>query len=355
MNFRVGLFLALVYGFHCCLHPFRLVSLAEAAPLALEQRIKNELNEPMSTLTESTLEEIRSHHHVLIPGMMNGVADFLGLYYVEVKSFLTSIGAEFTYHGLPTKTSALVNAGVLNLKLRTIYESQIIKKPISIRGHSKGGAEVLLTVLRNSDLILDGIVDKVLLEQAAARGSSLAAPRIFSFLNPFSYFYLSEGLQSVHTSEAQKNLDEAFEVFEESLKDRFKREVAVLSRDHVLGSFGASASDLFKREEKKFVDQKRLEISSKIRYLRTYQEPDQFSLGTRIVLWACNQTLDRQAGPSDGLVLLDDQKDDRIGSDLGILKLDHVALSISLLSHTSAEERMAMVRAVLGLFYEKSQ
>jgi hypothetical protein len=305
---------------------FSTPTLAETVPLTLERRVALEHKSPMSSLKESTIQEIRNHHHVLVPGMMNGVANFLGLYYNELKSFLDSIGAEYTYLGLPTKTSTLVNTEFLNLKLREIYEGQEIRKPILVRGHSKGGAEVLLAILRYPDLILNGIVDGVLLEQAAARGSSLAVPRTFSFLNPFSYFYIEEGLKSVHTSHAQKNLDEAFEVFEGILKTRFGKRIA---------------------------HQRKAEISSKIRYVRTYQDPELFSFGTRIVLWACNQTLDHE-GLSDGLVRLEDQKDDRIGSDLGILKRDHVDLALSRVSNTTEEERLAIVRAVLGQFYDES-
>ncbi|MEO5968444.1 MAG: hypothetical protein ABIQ95_00835 [Bdellovibrionia bacterium] len=346
MNFRVGIFSALVLSFHLNIATFLTASLAEAAPVSLMERVDLELKNPMSSLRESTLEEIKGHHHVLVPGMMNEVANFLGLYYNEVKGFLDSIGAGYTYLGLPTKTSTLVNTEFLNLKLREIYESQEIKSPILLRGHSKGGVEVLLTVLKYPDLILDGIVDRVLLEQAAIRGSILALPSTFSFLNPFSYFYIEEGLKSVHTLDAQRNLDEAFETLEVALKDRFRKQA---------GDFPATFTPdkVYLNEEKEYVDLMMAIISSKIRYVRTYQDPNQLSLGTRIVLWACNQTLDKQS-LNDGLVHLDHQKDERIGDDLGILKYDHVDLNISRLSNTTEAERLAIVRAVLGQLYDES-
>jgi hypothetical protein len=347
MDFCVGLFSALAVGFHLSVATLFISSWVEAAPVSLVERVDLEFKNPMSSLKESTLEEIRGHHHVLVPGMMNEVANFLGLYYNEVKAFLAFIGAEYTYLGLPTKTSTLENTEFLNLKLREIYENQEIRNPLSLRGHSKGGVEVLLTILKHPDLILDGIVDRVLLEQAAIGGSILAAPNTFSFLNPFSYFYIEAGLKSVRTLDAQKNLDEAFEILETAIKDRFKKQVGDFPEALMQGD------ELYLREEKTFVDQKKAEISSKIRYVRTYQDPNQLSLGTRIVLWACNRTLDGQ-NLNDGLVHLDHQKDDRIGDDLGILKYDHTDLNISRLSNTTEEERLAIVRAVFGQLYDQA-
>ena len=306
------------------------VAQADASTTSLERRIKQEFAVPMSSLNERVVEEIKSHHHILIPGMMNEVTSLFGLYYVEVKEFLNSIDAEYTLQNLPTKTSAVVNADFLNLRLREMYARQEVKRPFSIRGHSKGGTEALLMVLRHPDLMLDGIVDRVLLEQCAIRGSSLAEPRSLSFLTPFSYFYIKNGLESVTISGARKNLDDAFQVFDERLSARFPG------------------------KGKDFVDRKREEISSKIRYIRSYQNPKEFSLATRIVQWACNRTLDVKAGPSDGLLLLKDQKDDRIGRDLGILKHDHVGLSVSLVSKTTQDERRALARAVFGEFYDAS-
>jgi len=44
-------------------------------------------------------------------------------------------------------------------------------RPLAVVGHSKGGAETLLTVLRYPDLVLDGMIDDVVILQSSVGGS----------------------------------------------------------------------------------------------------------------------------------------------------------------------------------------
>jgi hypothetical protein len=319
------------------------LSLRAHRPPTLTERLQIELEMPMATLTPEVLDAIRSHHHVLVPGMMNELAHWFGLYYVEIQAILRSLDADFTYLPLPTHVPISKNAETLALRLKDLGAPQPLTqtqqalqietpKPITLIGHSKGGAESFLSLLRHPELLLNGTVDQVVLEQAAIHGSALARPRPWSVLQLLAQFYFADGLFSLESENQTALLDEAFEQLNQHL----------MEWDPSLRGNPEGLADL------------RNQLSRKIHYVRTYQSPDALSLGTQIVLWACHNQLDPSGEANDGLLTLSDQKDDRMGEDLGVLQADHVDLSIHRLTQATPGFREAFARALLGQLYARS-
>ncbi|MFZ9594447.1 MAG: esterase/lipase family protein [Bdellovibrionia bacterium] len=280
----------------------------------------------MSQIPEALRDSLREKHVLFVPGFMNEVSVGNSIYYrSNIQAAEAELGMGATYFPLPSSRPVEENSAIIADKVNEIYQRE--GRPVILVGHSKGGAESLHSILKYPELILDEKVDRVVLLQSAIGGSPLATPeqpgvglRVISYLIP-------QGLQSLSPGAAKQLFDEAFGGFVDRLKERFGHE-------------GEN-----KLKEK--ID----EVSKKVFYVRSVEEPQNWSWGTQIVHRVCGNDL-RNHGQSDGLLLIDDQIDQRIGVDLGVIQADHIDLAVDgVFSSLSSEDRRAFTRALFASIY----
>jgi pimeloyl-ACP methyl ester carboxylesterase len=188
-------------------------------------------------------------------------------------------------------------------------------KPVVLFGHSKGGAGALLTVLRDPGLMLTGVVDRVIVVQGAIGGSPIADS--ITPENPVGILPVRfAGLDSLKRTRARALFDAALSGLDATL-----------------------------------TDDERAWLANRVFYVRSKEKVGQvaFELAlTHAYLGQCG------TGENDGMLLTEDMKRDDFGVDLGVLKGDHGALTVSsFLANSSRRERRAFTRALLREVFER--
>ena len=313
----------------------------EAASLSpsLKERWDAELAAPGTNLTEMLHTTLRDRHVVFVDGILNELAKPVGNYFTDNIRAVKALGVTYSHLRYSSRVSIPHNGEKLAKDLLQIHKEH--QKPIILIGHSMGGAESLYSVLVEPQLMLQGIVDRVVLLNPAIGGS----PLIENFKsNPLAHMiksYLGEGFESLKPDVAHQNFSKVFK--------HFKREIKK--------NFGKDSKEILKY------------LSNRVFYVRGKHPTPSLSLGLDTVLFFCNKNLDEisnseisnsndkaQASCSnDGLLNTEDQMlNARIpfGVDLGILPVDHIELAVSgLFSHSNARHREAFTRAVFSAIY----
>ena len=81
-------------------------------------------------------------------------------------------------------------------------------------------------------------------------------------------------------------------------------------------------------------------------------EPDDESIGLSLVLTVLQNNLNSLGIEHDGLLPLTSQYDQRIGKVLGVLKVDHLGLTVSTLSKVGKKARKAFMRLIFRIMAE---
>ncbi len=307
--------------------------------LTLEQRWSLEKSQTFSGMTQETLQSLSGKHVLFISGIMNGWANVphIASYYAASMDVVRNeLGVDASYFGPPSWLSIPDGADLVYREILRIHD--LVKKPLVLIAHSKGGAEALYAILRHPLIMLKGqgvdevepIVDRVVLIQAAIGGSVLASAQRRSLSVHALAWFLGAALDSLSPTQAIDNFASAFTRFNELLKARYGDE----------GEFSAV--------------QVQKEISDKVYYVRGGVDPSHFSRGLQVVLWVCGGSFDCKQ--SDGLLDVESQRlsiDGSFGVDLGIIPLDHIQATVSgYLSGSPESDRRALMRAVLQQIYQ---
>ena len=209
-----------------------------------------------------------------------------------------------------SQQSIETNADLIYFKILELYEKNN-KKPIILIGHSKGGAEALFTALQDYDLLLKGIVEKVVIIQGAVLGSPVATYFTTDFLGKLTSPL--KGLTSLN---------------EQVMNAKFQERTSKLKM--ALSPFKFNL------------------VSQKIYYVRSYKNRSDVSP----ILYFTHRYLEKTGGKNDGLLLLKDQYLEQIGVDLCVLYADHADLTVtSPLSTMPREARYAFTRALMSEIY----
>jgi pimeloyl-ACP methyl ester carboxylesterase len=181
-------------------------------------------------------------------------------------------------------------------------------------GHSKGGAAALLTALRYPELVLTGVIDRVVVVQGAIGGSPLA-DAIARSAAVRALPLPRRGLASLTPSEARS-------LFQEELS----RVRARITADGLERLF------------------------ARVFYVRSWEGRGR----TSFELALTHEYLQGfGSGQNDGLLLQEDMKLDRAGVDLGVVASDHASLTVAgLLSKSTTADRKAFTRALFREIYE---
>jgi pimeloyl-ACP methyl ester carboxylesterase len=236
-------------------------------------------------------------HVVFVAGHLN---EFIPGYFTDNAAVVQELGAGTSILAPPSVGSLDADVSLIEQELRARAGSKVV-----LFGHSRGGASVLLTVLRRPSLILSGQVEAVIVVQGALGGSPLAdlIARVKVLKTP--------GLASLTTEEADRAFTIALTALANRLTpeewDRFFARIFYVRSEHRRGQGGKVGAEL-----------------------------------------AFTELALRGKGGNDGLLL---SKDTRLGYgvDLGVLDVDHASLVVSsFMSVSTPEERRAFTSALFG-------
>lgn len=306
----------------------------------LDERWTNEINEPGSTIQDSTRDILRDRHVVFIGGFINGVARVFSNYYTSfIHTAKNDLEMTASYYGPWSWFSIETNIEWIYHELLRRYEEINrgrvgLKKKLIVMGHSKGGAELFHTLLRHPDLIYKGIVDRVVLVQAAVHGSQLIASDDLKY-SIIRYFHRKcPGTNSLRSTVAKELLKRSLILYKRKLRKYCKN----------------GSRRMFRKLHSS--------ISKKIFYVTSYEEQENLSPILKAVLWMYKNGLDGM-GENDGILLMREMKCKHIGKDLGPIQAHHTSattcINVPLLRSIltgSQDEQNALIRAILQLIYE---
>lgn len=237
---------------------------------------------------------LSQRHMVYVAGFLN---EGLPLQFVKNIETLNELGIGATTRIYPSSTKSVSEtADNLLEQLTYLYNNGNEKGqgkglPIILIGHSKGGAEVVLAVIKHPSLIQNKIVDKVVAMQSGFKTPLAEISRIGQLcryiLSPCYMLknVIDNGLYSMKASIAEPVFHEAIEQLKNS------------------GQFN--------------------QVSSSIFYVRSHQT---ILGGLAPGMAATYAYMRKVSGENDGIIPLKDQYIYAVGNDLGPLDADHAEL-----------------------------
>jgi len=292
----------------------------------------------------SDYSKIPKDRHVLfISGIENELAAIVSNYFPDNINAVGQLGLPTSSYAPSSRIDIPANGELVCEKINETYFD--VEKPLIVVAHSKGGAETLYCMLKHPELILRGIVDRVVLLQPAVGGSPLADGPPGWILSSVMAFLRSD-LETLSTEVAKRNFNQAFLHYEKYFQ-------------------------VSQYQTQDVVQKMKETVSKKIYYVRSAARQDQISYGVQIVLNVVRKYLTyeksidginpieyasdpwKYSGHHDGLLPVEAQMDPRIGIDLGLLESDHIGLAVSLVSSISRSDRRAFTRAVFTHIYDE--
>jgi pimeloyl-ACP methyl ester carboxylesterase len=259
-----------------------------------------------------------THHAVFVGGFMNELTTQLD-YFVDMRLLLKRKYKIKSSYIAPLSRNA-INDNVQQivdeiLKLHTKY-----KIKLRLYGHSAGGALLLYLALTNAWLF-DNVVEGIVLIQAAIKGSPLAKSEDnVGILYKICKKFVKQNLLGLSPEFMKDRFDDAFQKYNEYFK-------------------------LKKGMDDNFdIDNRKKYISSRIFYIRSSigsNDTEKLCKRLQFILFTINDNLEKHGCKEhDGLMPVENQLDERIGTDLGIIYgVDH--LYITNFSITNDSEKKA--------------
>lgn len=289
----------------------------------LQARWEEEIKSPKK-LSDRNL--LKSKHVIFIGGIMNELASALNFYFTDnIATVREELGGTASYFGPDSEISIPENVENLYDFIKETYEEE--KKPLILVGHSKGGAEILALLLKHYELIFDKITWQACLIQPAIWGSPLADESSGLLLDIMTTIF-SPNLSTLTTIQSQHNFDNAFIEYEQTL---VKKSSLLNSKKEILHD----------------------KISSRIFYILSETTESEISFGTSLMLTVLQSNLSKYPGKHDGLLPITSQFHPRIGKVLGIVKSDHLGLTVRKVSKVSKHDRKAFTRLMFRILAEE--
>jgi hypothetical protein len=291
----------------------------------IERSLEQVKENPSCAIEFENICKIQERHFFLVSGFMNGLAQVVSSYYTNYIDVLKhELGVGVTDYGPSTGNNSEENIEPLHQKIIHTFKKH--QKPIVLIGHSKGAKEIFLLLTRHPHLIINGIVDRAVLIQAALYGSPLIPEDDLSMPLSVISLFAKNGLKSLSPTRSETEIQNALNHLNHYLWNHY----GVQGKDAVAAKWQ--------------------EISDKIFYVRSYQDQDRLSLPLKMIRKMCSGQIE---GQNDGLLRTQDMKCNALGIDLGEVRWDHIAttvyIDIPLLSFLKVGSYMEQRELLLAL------
>jgi len=278
-----------------------------AGPTPLAAAMREELQRDAPLAPSPALARAKGLHFLFIAGFLSETIP--GYFVDNTQVVKDELGAEASSLFPPSAGSLEDDAVLVRDTVNQVYEKE--HRPVVLVGHSKGAVAAVLAVLRFPELVSSGRVDRVVAIQGPFRGSPVASGVTSTVPLPLVYRRF-KGLSAL---EPRQTCD----CFDGALAQPRPAALSDWLRGHVF-------------------------------YVRAWEAAGDVSPELQVTHGYLSR---RGSGLSDGLVLEEDMKLDAVGRDLGVLKGDHAAFTVSgALSNSTAAERRAFTRALLREIFE---
>jgi pimeloyl-ACP methyl ester carboxylesterase len=294
---------------------------------SLEGQCSLEVANPGSEMTSGVKDTLQRRRVLFLTGYLGDFSSYLHRYFGTSIDQAQQLGMQTQVYSPASFGGRAQNLEDIHAEVLRVF-AEDPAKPLILVGHSKGGAEALHLVLRYPELLLDGVVDRVVLVQAAVGGSRLGDYETlytpFRFLMHFMPKSIKEFADPALAKRAFRN---AFKKFEKNLQARAER-----------GQW---------RQLKNFV-------SNRIFYVRSWDSSKNQSAIFRLapLIYKCDLSM---FGRTDGVLTTRDQKlhgQGRFGTDLGLLRSDHGGFANGRSGNQSEARVEAFTRVILQQIYE---
>lgn len=269
-----------------------LTARADLKSLIAEENLKkNQTLQHTQDLRRQLEPTLSKRHVVYVAGFLN---EGLPFQFVKNIEALKELGVTAFTRIYPSSTASVSEtAQKLSLQLVDLYnngneEGQGKGLPILLIGHSKGGAEVVLSVIKNPHLIKDGIIDRVVAMHAGFKTPLAELSNIGQLCkHVLSPCYLLRNVINNGLPSMKKSIAE--QVFHTAVVD-------------------LKNSEHFNQ------------VSSSIFYVRSKQT---LLGGLAPGMAATYAYMRKVSGDNDGIIPTQDQYIYAVGNDLGVLDADH--------------------------------
>ncbi len=272
------------------------------ANTSLSARFRQTMETP-TPLSAASIPSAKGLHFLFVGGFLN---EGIPGYFVDNMAVVTEeLGA--TASVIFPKSADDLEEDAAGIRDEVISLSDQLQRPVVLVGHSKGGAGVVLAALKYPELIRGGRVVDVISIQGAIHGSPIADAMTESLPIPLLHQKF-KGL----TALTRKRADGAFR------SAPMAGDLTDWYRDHLFFVRSSESTGVVAAE---------LQLSH--------------AFLTRF-------------GPNDGLLCEGDQLLGGVGRDLGVLRADHGALTVTApISGFTADTRRAFTRALLFEVFER--
>ena len=163
--------------------------------LSLTESFRREYFAAGSTQQPQSREIFQRKHVVFVAGLLNEAAQLVQNYYCDNMAEARAMGFKVSYLGYLSCYTVPANADRLLNDIQKLYA--VVKLPIILVGHSKGGAECMYLTLKYPELLLSNLIERVILVHPALGGSPLADNVATNFMGKSFTRYLGDGLYSI--------------------------------------------------------------------------------------------------------------------------------------------------------------
>ena len=262
------------------------------------QLVRAEVSNPQP-IDRAMMPEAMKLHFLFVAGFLSeGIP---GYFKDNAEVVTDELGASTSMFFPPSGGNLETDAELIRGEVSRLTDE--LQRPVVLIGHSKGGAGAVLAVLRNPELVSSGRVAHVVSIQGALRGSPLADGIVKSLPIPL-------------------------------LHDAFRGPMT-LTREKAEASFRAATPSMTMLDW----------YQRHVRYVRSSETT---GLVSQELALTHAFVATHGSGRNDGLLLEEDQWLPGIGHDLGVLRGDHAAFTVSSpLSNGTSQTRKAFTRALL--------
>ena len=163
--------------------------------LSLTESFRREYFEAGSTQQSQSREKFQKKHIVFVAGLFNEAAQLVQNYWCDNIAEAKAMGFKVSSLGYLSCYTVPANADRLLNDIQKLYA--VVKLPIILIGHSKGGAECMYLTLKYPELLLSNLIERVILVHPALGGSPLADNVATNFMGRSFSRYLGDGLFSI--------------------------------------------------------------------------------------------------------------------------------------------------------------